>query len=81
MIGAGLLHLTDVNRGGYLLLFAVSAVARTLTLPLLGRVSGVPISRVMVRLRTLSVRPQAGSIDRPILPSIPQVPAENNSQA
>lgn len=77
MIGAGLLHIMDVSRGGYLLLFAVSAAGRALTLPLLGRVSGVPITRVMVRLRTLSVRPQAGSIDRPILTTIGQASAED----
>ena len=56
--------------------FHPSALLRLLTLLMLRKVSDAPRVPVWVGLRTLAVRPSAGSIERPILPTVPHAPAQ-----
>jgi len=70
--GGYLLEWLGMTPSAYASLFVISTVARALALPLLvgsGAVTSVP---AWVQLRTLAIRPSAGAIQRPILPSLPE---------
>jgi MFS family permease len=72
LLGGWLLSELGGDRSAYLVLFAVSSAARALTLPMLTRVADAPRVSEWIAFRSLAVRPSAGSIDRPILSTIPQ---------
>jgi MFS family permease len=75
LLGWALLKSLGETQAAYLTLFVISSIARAGTLLLLARVSGVfPMRALPIGLRGLSVSPAVGSIDRPILPSIPAEP-------
>jgi MFS family permease len=51
----------------YMLVFALSSLGRVATIPLLLKVTGLKRRLVTMGIRTLSVRPSAGSLDAPIV--------------
>lgn len=69
-IGGWLLTMLGSDRSAYLLVFLVSTGARVLTVGLLSRVSVPAGTTAPVPIRTIAVRPSAGSIAPPLLPGI-----------
>jgi hypothetical protein len=73
--GGCLLYAMGTDHTAYLTLFAISSVARGVTLALLARASRVlpardPASQpVPIPTRVVTVGPQMGSTERPILPA------------
>jgi MFS family permease len=76
LIGGALLHGLGETLGAYLVIFGVSSLARGMTLPFLVRFAPREIAVVPIATRTDAVLPSAGSIDRPILASLPEHAAE-----
>lgn len=70
-LGAVLGGLLFLRFGGYAAVFALSALARFATLPLLRGVGTVEPPVSVGPLRTLAVRPNSGAIQRPVLPGAP----------
>ena len=87
LLGGGILHAMGTNQTAYLALFAVSGVLRIFTLLLLvPAVRALPVPAfgqlVPVPTRVVAVRPNLGSIERPMLPGITQsIAAEASSAA
>jgi len=82
LVGGWMLHAAGHGRDAYFLVFAVSSVARVLSLLLLARVSPIPLRIRPIIIRTLALRPSMGSVDAPLLPSIaepPRTPADASS--
>lgn len=79
LLGGALLHQLGDDRDAYFTIFLLSAGARALTLPFLSRLPRVALEPQPLATRTVAVRPSAGSIDRPILPSLP--PEEREAEA
>lgn len=71
-IGGALLRFGGVNFGAYMFIFALSGVGRLMTLPLLRSLGAAPVRPVQMFFRILGVRPSAGSMDRPILATVPE---------
>ncbi|MDX1648316.1 MAG: MFS transporter [Myxococcota bacterium] len=69
LLGTLLFRSVPDGAGAYAVVFAVSAGARLLALPLLPRAPRIPVPEG-VRLRTLAVRPSAGAVQRPILATL-----------
>ncbi|MBX3324163.1 MAG: MFS transporter [Phycisphaeraceae bacterium] len=67
MIGAAILKTLGSDREAYLMLFIISSIVRVLTLPLLTWIHVPAFVPRLLPLRTLSVRPNAGSAERPVL--------------
>ena len=65
----------------YLAIFLASSICRLATLPLLARIRARAIAVTPVGVRTVAMRPSSGSIDQPILSSIPEEPEEEPSEA
>lgn len=61
--GAWLLSRFEMSVQGYFLLFGLSSMARTLSLPFLRSVTRIPLVPIEIVIRTLAVRPSGGSID------------------
>ena len=57
---------------GYLIVFAASFVARGIATWLLKWVEFVPFVPERISMRILAIRPSEGSIDRPILSTLPE---------
>ena len=55
-------------------IFALSSLARATTLLRLRRLPRVALAPLPLGMRTVAVRPDTGSDDRPILPSLPEKP-------
>ena len=72
--GGCLLHLMGETHGAYMLLFGVSSVVRMLSLVLLIRVHAPSVVPQPLVMRTLSLRPNAGGQDRPVLSLIDDEP-------
>jgi len=71
LLGGTILHRMGEEKIGYLTIFALSSSVRLLTLPLLRRVPDVRLSARPIATRTVALRAgDAGSDDRPVLPSI-----------
>lgn len=71
-LGGGVLWVWGERPETYLLIFGLSSVARLATIVLLVRVPPSQVrSSALPARRVLSVRPAVGSIDRPILASLP----------
>ena len=71
LLGGAILHLLGEERIRFLVIFGLSSCVRLLTLPLLRRVPDVRLSPRPIATRTVAVRAgEAGSDDRPVLPSI-----------
>lgn len=85
VLGGWLLSTHGVDLAGYATLFWISAGARALTLPLLAWMPDVRIDAAPPAMRTLAMRPSAGSIDRPVLSdredSVVEGPAEPGDPA
>jgi MFS family permease len=71
LLGGLLLKALNQEHAAYATLFALSAVARGLTLLLLIRVAPMPFRILPMVIRTLALRPSAGSLDAPVVASIP----------
>lgn len=77
-LGAWLLHRLGTGHEAYMAVFGLSSIARLGTLALLfGAVRGVPARAMPARpvpvpTRIVAVRPNEGSVDRPILPGLPE---------
>jgi hypothetical protein len=69
LLGAGLFVALGSGAAAYAALFAVSSIARAMTLPLLRGV-GAPKAAAPGELDTLAVRPSLGALQRPILSSL-----------
>ena len=72
LLGGWLLAHLGEHRSAYWGIFGLSSLARAATVLFLVRVPTPTLAAVPVAIRTVAVRPSAGSIDRPILPSIPK---------
>ena len=70
LLGGWLLAHLGERRSAYWAIFALSSLARAATVLFLVRVPTPTLTPVPVATRTVAVRPSAGSIDRPVLPSI-----------
>jgi len=79
LLGGWLLAHLGEHRSAYWGIFGLSSLARAATVIFLVRVPTPTLSAVPVATRTVAVRPSAGSIDRPILPSIQDGPDEASS--
>lgn len=73
LLGGAFLKWFGTSREAYYILFALSSAARLATVPLLNRLPAFKGGPPPVSVRTLSLRPNEGSIDRPILPGLPEV--------
>jgi len=69
-LGGMLLATLGQNHLAYATVFAVSAVARAATLLLLIRVAPVSLRALPAIIRALHVRPSAGFVDTPVVPSM-----------
>ncbi len=76
LIGGALLKYFDSTASGYYLLFAVSSLGRLAALGILASTTlqSVPVLKIAVRV--LGIRPAAGTLDSPILPSIEPEPVK-----
>jgi len=72
-IGATILFVLPEGVAGYFVLLALSSVARFACLPLLRGIQDHPIAEPLPVLRTISVRPSSGGIQRPLIPSLPDM--------
>lgn len=70
LLGGLLLHRLGETLPAYMTIFALSSLARGVTVLLLLRLPAEVALPVPIAVRTVAVRPSAGSLDRPILPSI-----------
>jgi MFS family permease len=70
LLGGWLLAHLGEQRSAYWAIFALSSLARAATVLFLVRVPTPTLTPVPVATRIVAVRPSAGSIDRPVLPSI-----------
>ena len=68
-LGGLLFAAGDGGRAGYLVLFALSALGRAGALLLLRGIRDVAVPEAPLELRTVAVRPNAGALQRPILPT------------
>lgn len=73
LVGGLLLVAGGTTFSAYLLVFALSGVARLVALPLLARVTPRHVQPREVAMRTMAVRPNTASLDVPILPGSPAV--------
>jgi len=76
LLGGWLLAHLGEHQSAYWAIFGLSSLARAATVVFLVRVPTPTLDAVPVAIRTVAVRPSAGSIDRPILPSIRKSPDE-----
>lgn len=75
LLGGALLFYFEASYHGYLCVFGLSSVGRCLTLVLLARSRTEEVKSDEIGVRTVSVRPNAASLDAPVLPSLPdQIP-------
>lgn len=75
LLGWGLLRALGETQSAYHALFVISSLSRIGALVLLARVTGLMDHfrrSIPVVMRLVSINPTMGSIDRPILPSIPE---------
>lgn len=73
LLGSSILGGLGVTLTAYYVLFTVSTLLRAGTLFALRRVADVPVSGVPVfASRVLAARPSSGSIERPVVPSLPR---------
>jgi MFS family permease len=72
VLGGSLLYALGATASGYYWLFALSMVGRLVALLALRRVPRVSVESTSIRLRTVALRPNTASIDRPILTSLPE---------
>lgn len=79
LIGGALLRILGADYSAYLVIFLLSSFGRLLAVPLLRTLGEAPRVPVWIGMRTLAVRPSAGSIDRPILAAVPESPTTNGS--
>ena len=86
-LGGFLLSMMGTDRAAYLSIFAISSGARVLTLFLLARAARVlPVPEVLpepilIPTRVVAVRPNIGSIERPLMTSISTAPAATRTEA
>jgi hypothetical protein len=80
-IGAWWLSVGGEHIAGYFGLFAISSAFRVVPLLFLINVPGRLRHHAHVVLRTLAIRPGAGSINRPILPSLDDEEDEADDEA
>jgi MFS family permease len=68
LLGAAVMYAWGGGRTAYFVVFVLSSVARAVTLVLLPRESATPAEVPAVHTRVLAVRPNLGTLERPILP-------------
>ena len=71
LIGGALLFNFNASFYGYLLIFAISSIARLATLILLIKVPRIIVDSDDMGVRTVAVRPGTATLDTPVLPSLP----------
>ncbi len=71
LAGGLLLAACGTSFHAYLLIFGLSSLGRLAALPLLARVAPQDVEVNLIGVRTVAVRPNAASLDAPILPSLP----------
>lgn len=72
LIGGALLAVLGETHHAYMVMFAASSSARLLTVSLLLRIPAEVARPMPIAVRTVAVRPSAGSFDRPIVASLPR---------
>ncbi len=72
LVGGWLLDRIGPSHVAYMTIFALSSVARATTLLRLRRLPRVALAPLPLAMRTVAVRPDTASDDRPILPSLPE---------
>ncbi|UCF33933.1 MAG: MFS transporter [Phycisphaerales bacterium] len=77
LAGGLLLKVLAKQQIAYMLIFALSSLGRAMTIPLLLKITGVARRTVTVGIRTLAVRPSAGSFDAPVVASAPAQACES----
>lgn len=70
LAGGALLGGLGEGSAGYLAIFALSGGLRLLTVPLLFRIGRIPVGEFAIAMRPIAVRPNAGSINVPIVSSL-----------
>jgi len=70
LIGGALLHAIGPSPVAYITLFLVSTGMRAVSIVFLARLREATFTPAPISIRTLAVRPNAGSIDAPIVSSI-----------
>jgi MFS family permease len=71
ILGAVIIHLAADGRNAYLVVFALSSVGRAVALIFIPRRAPATTKwEPPTGLRTIAVRPMAGSIERPIIPAV-----------
>jgi MFS family permease len=70
-IGATILSLGSVSPQAYLVAFGVSTALRALTVFWLYRLPKVDVASAATTIRPLTVRPSSGSLDEPMLTTLP----------
>ncbi|OHB81588.1 MAG: hypothetical protein A2W31_09765 [Planctomycetes bacterium RBG_16_64_10] len=71
LLGGCLLYALGTTQAAYFILFGLSSAGRLAALGLLYQVPEIRVRVAPIGIRTMDVRPNAGSIDHPILPSLP----------
>ena len=79
LCGGAILRVIGEQPDTYLLIFGLSSVARLFTLVFLSRLPEFHFHAEPMGLRTLAVRPSDGSMDAPILPSLPEDKLDRSS--
>lgn len=72
LVGGAVLAALGESRGAYLAIFGLSSTARLATLVFLVKVPEVAGKPLPLATRTLELRPDMGSVNRPILASLPK---------
>jgi MFS family permease len=78
--GAAVLSLFESTRGGYYVLFALSAMARMAPLLLLARMPRLTLKSWFIATRSIAIRPSMGTVERPVLASMPAAEEESCDQ-
>jgi MFS family permease len=74
------LKLLGEQRETYLLIFVLSSAARLVTLVFLAQLPNMRFQALPMSVRTLAVSATEGSLDRPVLPSIPEEPGQGSPE-
>jgi hypothetical protein len=81
LVGALLFSAVEPGRAAYALLFVASSLARLLVLVALPSPRPATHAPAEVSLRTLAVRPSAGAIQRPVLPTLDEDEAAEEARS
>ncbi len=76
LAGGLLLKLCGTNHQAYLIIFGLSSLGRLAALPLLLRIRSGDVAVEQIEMRPVAIRPNAASMDAPVLPSLSGSPQD-----